>query len=401
MTRYPPRCRTPIRLKEPECFLPSVTSAASSWRRCTSSRPSCSPGFHSVFGAVLGPANGWAWVLSIVGLTLVIRAALIPLFVKQIKSSRNMQLLQPKVKELQKKYGHDRERLAQETMALYKETGTNPFASCLPILLQMPIFLALFRLIDNAAEGHPQGRAHPAAGRPAAEREDLRCEDLVLVHQGRRQPPRADPGRRAGGRHDRDDVPDPAPADEQEHAGRRHDRSVRPAAEDAALRAPRGLRGRRHRLPDRRALLLDDLEPVDDVPAVLRDPQQPGARHAGRQGQAGARRGEAQAQGPARPGDPDRAHRGRAGRPRRRPASSPRSRPAASARRPRRPVPPRSRPRSRATTRHRPRSAVRTTLPTRATSPAATAPDRPSGPRGRRGDTPDSADPARPTGSTP
>jgi YidC/Oxa1 family membrane protein insertase len=114
-------------------------------------------GFHSAFGAVLGPANGWAWVLSIIGLTLVIRAALIPLFVKQIKSSRNMQLLQPKVKELQKKYGHDRERLAAETMALYKETGTNPFASCLPILLQMPIFLALFRLIDNAANGRVRG----------------------------------------------------------------------------------------------------------------------------------------------------------------------------------------------------------------------------------------------------
>jgi len=114
-------------------------------------------GFHTVFGAVFGPASGWSWVLSIIGLTLVIRAALIPLFVKQIKSSRNMQLLQPKVKELQKKYGHDRERLAQETMALYKETGTNPFASCLPILLQMPIFLALFRLIDNASKGNVKG----------------------------------------------------------------------------------------------------------------------------------------------------------------------------------------------------------------------------------------------------
>ena len=114
-------------------------------------------GFHQVLGSVFGPESGWAWALSIVGLTLVIRAALIPLFVKQIKSSRNMQLLQPKVKELQKKYGHDRERLAQETMALYKETGTNPFASCLPILLQMPIFLALFRLLDNAAHDRPKG----------------------------------------------------------------------------------------------------------------------------------------------------------------------------------------------------------------------------------------------------
>ncbi|HEX4976766.1 MAG TPA: membrane protein insertase YidC [Nocardioides sp.] len=108
--------------------------------------------FHRLFGGIFGPASGAAWVLSIIGLTLVIRAALIPLFVKQIKSSRNMQLIQPKVRELQKKYGHDRERLAQETMKLYKETGTNPFASCLPILLQMPIFLALFRLIDQAAK---------------------------------------------------------------------------------------------------------------------------------------------------------------------------------------------------------------------------------------------------------
>jgi YidC/Oxa1 family membrane protein insertase len=115
-------------------------------------------GWHELWSAVgLDPQGGLSWVLSIIGLTLVIRAALIPLFVKQIKSSRNMQLIQPKVKELQKKYGHDRERLAQETMALYKESGTNPFASCLPIILQMPIFLALFRLLDHAANGEGRG----------------------------------------------------------------------------------------------------------------------------------------------------------------------------------------------------------------------------------------------------
>ncbi len=100
----------------------------------------------------MDPDGGGTWVLSIVGLTLVVRALLIPLFVRQIKASRNMQLIQPKVKELQKKYGHDRERLAQETMKLYKESGTNPFSSCLPILIQMPIFLALFRLLDHHAE---------------------------------------------------------------------------------------------------------------------------------------------------------------------------------------------------------------------------------------------------------
>jgi YidC/Oxa1 family membrane protein insertase len=115
--------------------------------------------FHTFFSQVMGldPEGGAAWALSIIGLTLVIRAALIPLFVKQIKSSRNMQLIQPKVKELQKKYGHDRERLAQETMKLYKDSGTNPFASCLPILLQMPIFLALFRMLDQASK---KGKAH-------------------------------------------------------------------------------------------------------------------------------------------------------------------------------------------------------------------------------------------------
>jgi YidC/Oxa1 family membrane protein insertase len=114
-------------------------------------------GFHNMWSLVFDSAGGASWALSIVGLTLVIRAALIPLFVKQIKSSRNMQMLQPKVKELQKKYGHDRERLAQETMALYKEAGTNPFASCMPILLQMPIFFALFRLLDRAAHGQNRG----------------------------------------------------------------------------------------------------------------------------------------------------------------------------------------------------------------------------------------------------
>ena len=118
-------------------------------------------GFHHLFSLVLNPNSGAAWVLSIIGLTMVIRAALIPLFVRQIKSSRNMQLIQPRVKELQKKYSHDREKLAQETMALYKETGTNPFASCLPLLLQMPIFLSLFRLINRSAHGEAVGVLTP------------------------------------------------------------------------------------------------------------------------------------------------------------------------------------------------------------------------------------------------
>nr|WP_020386724.1 membrane protein insertase YidC [Kribbella catacumbae] len=110
-------------------------------------------GWHWLLSQVFDPDSGWAWALSIAGLTIVIRTLLIPLFVRQIRSSRNMQLLQPKMKELQKKYGHDREKLGQEMMKLYKETGTNPFSSCLPLLLQSPIFLALFRVLDQASKG--------------------------------------------------------------------------------------------------------------------------------------------------------------------------------------------------------------------------------------------------------
>jgi YidC/Oxa1 family membrane protein insertase len=104
--------------------------------------------FHSVFGAVLGADSGWGWALSIVGLVVIIRIALIPLFVRQIKSQRNLQILQPKIKEIQQKYAGDREKQSAEMMALYKDTGTNPLASCLPILAQAPIFFALFRVLN-------------------------------------------------------------------------------------------------------------------------------------------------------------------------------------------------------------------------------------------------------------
>ena len=113
--------------------------------------------WNELFHEILGLPEGWSWALSIIGLTIVIRILLIPLFVKQIKNSRNLQLLQPKVRELQKKYGHDRERLTQETMKLYRETGTNPLASCGPLILQMPIFLALFRTLNEAAHNKGVG----------------------------------------------------------------------------------------------------------------------------------------------------------------------------------------------------------------------------------------------------
>lgn len=114
--------------------------------------------FHRLWLPVVGQHEGWAWTLAIVSLTVVIRLALIPLFVRQINSSRNMQLIQPKVKAIQEKYGSDRERAGQEMMKLYKEEGINPAASCLPLLLQMPIFLALFRVLDGASRGIARGQ---------------------------------------------------------------------------------------------------------------------------------------------------------------------------------------------------------------------------------------------------
>lgn len=113
--------------------------------------------FYTVLSPLFGANSGATWALSIVGLVVIIRIVLIPLFVRQIRASRNMALIQPKMKELQKKYAHDRERMGQEVMKLYKESGTNPFSSCLPILLQSPIFVSLFRVLDGAANGEVRG----------------------------------------------------------------------------------------------------------------------------------------------------------------------------------------------------------------------------------------------------
>ena len=96
--------------------------------------------------------DGWSWILSIIALVVVIRVILIPLFVKQIKASRGLQIVQPQLQALQKKYKGktdpaSRQAQQQEMMAIYRENGTNPFASCLPILAQSPIFFALFRVL--------------------------------------------------------------------------------------------------------------------------------------------------------------------------------------------------------------------------------------------------------------
>lgn len=113
--------------------------------------------FHDLTSVPFGKDSGWAWGLAIVALVILIRIILIPLFVKQIKSQRNLQIIQPQVKEIQKKYAGDRERQSQELMKLYKDTGTNPLASCLPILAQAPIFFALFSVLNGLAQSKTRG----------------------------------------------------------------------------------------------------------------------------------------------------------------------------------------------------------------------------------------------------
>lgn len=120
--------------------------------------------FHSLFKSLgFDPAGGWAWGGAIVGLVVVIRILLIPLFVKQIKAQRGLQMLQPQIKKIQAKYKgksdpESRQKQSQEMMALYKETGTNPLASCLPILAQAPIFFALFHVLNGIGKTPPLGK---------------------------------------------------------------------------------------------------------------------------------------------------------------------------------------------------------------------------------------------------
>jgi len=104
-----------------------------------------------------GADMGLTWAFSIMTLTVIVRTILIPLFVKQINSARNMQLIQPKIKELQEKYGADREKLGIETQKLMKSEGVNPMASCFPMLLQMPVFFALYQVLYAASQGRPLG----------------------------------------------------------------------------------------------------------------------------------------------------------------------------------------------------------------------------------------------------
>ena len=120
-------------------------------------------GIHSLLSPIFGTDSGVTWALSIMGLVVLIRIILIPLFVKQIKSQRALTALQPQMKAIQNKYKDDRQKQSEEMMKLYKEHKTNPLASCFPILAQAPIFFALFTVLNGIAAKNAQGVSSPIA----------------------------------------------------------------------------------------------------------------------------------------------------------------------------------------------------------------------------------------------
>lgn len=117
--------------------------------------------FHWFWTNVLSmpPGDGWTWILSLAGLVIVVRSLMIPLMVRQIKSQRSMLEAAPEIKKIQDKYKGKRdqfsmEAMRRETMEVYQRTGSNPMSSCWPMLVQMPVFFALFQVIRTAQDNH-------------------------------------------------------------------------------------------------------------------------------------------------------------------------------------------------------------------------------------------------------
>jgi len=147
--------------------------------------------WHWLFTAMgLPAAEGITWVLSIVGLVIVVRAAVFPLFVRQIKSQRKMMEIAPELRKVQEKYKGKRDQLSREamsreTMALYKKHGTTPMSSCLPLLVQMPIFFALFSVLRDVGTHAKAGGGGVGMLTPALTREfyDAKLFGTVSLHE--------------------------------------------------------------------------------------------------------------------------------------------------------------------------------------------------------------------------
>src|SRR6201998_3665565 len=110
---------------------------------------------HAVLSVPFGASSGWAWGLTIVILVMLMRALMVPLFVKQVKSQRKMQSHMPQLQELRKRYKNDKQRLNEETMKFYRENGINPLGGCLPLVAQLPVFWALLNVLRAIADWTP------------------------------------------------------------------------------------------------------------------------------------------------------------------------------------------------------------------------------------------------------
>jgi YidC/Oxa1 family membrane protein insertase len=121
---------------------------------------------YDVLKPAFGPSSGWTWALSIVILVVLMRLVMVPLFIKQMHTTRAMSSLQPQMAALRKKYKNDKQTLNQETMKLYQEAGVNPLMGCLPFVLQLPLFFSLFSVLRAIAEYVPH--TTPKYGLPLA-----------------------------------------------------------------------------------------------------------------------------------------------------------------------------------------------------------------------------------------
>ncbi|MCT9934679.1 membrane protein insertase YidC [Planotetraspora sp. A-T 1434] len=134
---------------------------------------------HTGYSTFIPSDNGLNWALTIITLTVLMRLLIFPLFLKQMRSSRKMQELAPKVQELRKRYKNDKQRMNQEVMRVYQEAGANPLGGCLPVVAQFPIFISMFtvlraiasdrvafgmtkELVDSARHAHILGAPLPA-----------------------------------------------------------------------------------------------------------------------------------------------------------------------------------------------------------------------------------------------
>jgi YidC/Oxa1 family membrane protein insertase len=107
---------------------------------------------YGVLSPVFGPSSGWTWALTIVILVVLMRLVMVPLFIKQMHTTRAMTSLQPQMAALRKRYKGDKQTLNQETMKLYQEAGVNPLMGCLPVVAQLPLFFSLFSVLKAIAE---------------------------------------------------------------------------------------------------------------------------------------------------------------------------------------------------------------------------------------------------------